>query len=59
MRLMSAINRAIFLFDMAVFFIFNGVLETFTLCVMLLYAGGDPASRFRGAIVALFASRVS
>jgi len=46
MRLISAIHRAIFLFDMAIFVIFNGVLQTFTLCVMLLYAGADPASRF-------------
>ena len=59
MRLISAINRAIFLFDIAVFVIFNGVLQTFTLCVMLLYARADPDSKFRGAISALFASRIS
>jgi len=47
MRLISAIKRANFLFDMAVFVIFNGVLQIFTLCVMLLYAGVDTASRFR------------
>ena len=59
MHLISAINRAIFLFDIAVFVVFNGVLQTFTLCVLLLYAGANPASKLRGPISALFASRVS